>query len=113
MLTDAAKVSIVGHDLDREGFRQVVTPLRSSSNAQLSAATTTITTFATSNTTTSIRTSIVLVHSSTFSTRLSSIYIGSIWLLLAVLPVLFCFEIEEVSGKGQKHVRNTKKAALA
>ena len=78
MLTDAAKVSIVGHDLDREGFRQVVTPLRSSSNAQLSAATTTITTFATSNTTTSIRTSIVLVHSSTFSTRLSSIYIGSI-----------------------------------
>ena len=78
MLTDAAKVSIVGHDLDREGFRQVVKPLRSSSNAQLSAATTTITTFATSNTTTSIRTSIVLVHSSTFSTRLSSIYIGSI-----------------------------------
>ena len=77
MLTDAAKVSIVGHDLDREGFRQVVTPLRSSSNAQLSAATT-ITTFATSITTTSIRTSIVLVHSSTFSTRLSSIYIGSI-----------------------------------
>ena len=77
MLTDAAKVSIVGHDLDREGFRQVVKPLRSSSNAQLSAATTT-TTFATTNTTTSIRTSMVLVHSSTFSTRLSSIYIGSI-----------------------------------
>ena len=41
MLTDAAKVSIVGHDLDREGFRQVVKPLRGSSNAQLSAATTT------------------------------------------------------------------------
>ena len=43
MLTDAAKVSIVGHDLDREGFRQVVKPLRGSSNAQLSAATTTFT----------------------------------------------------------------------
>ena len=82
--------------------------------------TTTTTTSATTTTTTTITTTTPATTTTTSSSTSTSISGTSndITLTIAkIVPSLTAradfFEVEEDSGKGQKQVRNTKKAALA
>ena len=79
--------------------------------------TTTATTSATTTTTTTTTTSTTTTTTSSTSTSISGTSNDITLTIAKIVPSLTAradfFEVEEDSGKGQKQVRNTKKAALA